>query len=561
MNAYIFFSGGVCSSLGKGLAATSLANLLESRGLNVHMIKIDPYLNVDAGTMSPYQHGEVYVTDDGFETDLDLGNYARFTNAPITKANSITTGQVYQEVIKKEREGRYLGRTVQIIPHITDEIKRRIHAVGKQPGVDVTIIEIGGTVGDYESTPYFEAARQMITEHGRKKVLMIHLTLIPEVGGGELKTKPTQHSVMKMREIGIQPDILICRAPHILSADMIHKISLFTNVEREAVISGYDLKETIYELPLVFQSQNMDELVLRKLEISAEKPNNSHWEEMVRILKTTKKSVTIGIVGKYIHLPDTYKSIFEALTHGGIANDSVIHFERIDSEDLEDLSPEDLHQRFSSIDGMLIPGGFGSRGTLGMIHAAEYARTHSIPCFGICLGMQIMVIEYARNVLGFRKADSTEFRPETEYPVISLLEEQEDVTDLGGTMRLGRSESHLEKNSNIAKAYGTTVIHERHRHRYEFANKYRHQFSSGGLVLSGFTPEGELVESVEWKNHPWGIGVQFHPEFTSSPTAPHPLFSSFIAESIKHQKFRKAGKADAPAEKTAQKDEEEAEEA
>ncbi len=538
MSKYIFFSGGVCSSLGKGLAATSLANLLENHGLNVRMVKIDPYLNVDAGTMSPYQHGEVYVTDDGAETDLDLGNYARFTNAPIGKDNSITTGQIYQEVIRKEREGRYLGRTVQIIPHITDEIKRRILTVGRKPDVDVTIIEIGGTVGDIESIPYLEAARQMSSDLGKKNVLYIHLTLIPAVGGGELKTKPTQHSVKELREIGIQPDILICRAPEMLSSDVIRKISLFTNVEREAVIIGYDLKGSIYELPLVFRQQNMDAIVLKKLELEAGELDLSQWEKMVSICSSSPSVIRIGIVGKYIHLPDSYKSITEALVHGGIANNTRVDLIKIDAEDIENWHDEELAAKFADIHGILIPGGFGTRGTLGMIRGAEYARTHAIPCFGICLGMQIMVIEYARNVLGYKDADSTEFRPETKHPVISLLEEQVEITQMGGTMRLGKSASVLVPGTRIHEAYQSDSAEERHRHRYEFANSYRKVLSEAGLRISGFTPDGELVESVEWQDHPWGVGVQFHPEFTSKPVTPHPLFAQFIKASMNHEETR-----------------------
>lgn len=534
MSKYIFFSGGVCSSLGKGLAATSLANLLENHGLNVRMVKIDPYLNVDAGTMSPYQHGEVYVTDDGAETDLDLGNYARFTNAPIGKDNSITTGQIYQEVIRKEREGRYLGRTVQIIPHITDEIKRRILTVGRQPDVDVTIIEIGGTVGDIESIPYLEAARQMSSDLGKKNVLYIHLTLIPAVGGGELKTKPTQHSVKELREIGIQPDILICRAPEMLSSDVIRKISLFTNVEREAVIIGYDLKGSIYELPLVFRQQDMDTIVLKKLELEAGELDLSQWEKMVSICISSPSIIRIGIVGKYIHLPDSYKSITEALVHGGIANNSRVDLVKIDAEDIEKWSDEEMAAKFADIHGILIPGGFGTRGTLGMIRGAEFARTHAVPCFGICLGMQIMVIEYARNVLGYKDADSTEFRPETSHPVISLLEEQVEITQMGGTMRLGKSTSVLVPGTRIHEAYQSDSAEERHRHRYEFANSYREVLSEAGLVISGLTPDGDLVESVEWQDHPWGVGVQFHPEFTSKPVTPHPLFAEFIKASMDH---------------------------
>jgi CTP synthase len=538
MKKYIFISGGVCSSLGKGLAATSLANLLESRGLNIQMIKIDPYLNVDAGTMSPYQHGEVFVTDDGAETDLDLGSYARFTRASIRKANSITTGQIYQSVISKEREGRYLGRTVQIIPHITDEIKRRITAVGKQPGVDVTLIEIGGTVGDYESIPYLEAARQMGSELGEENVLYVHLTLVPEVGDGELKTKPTQHSVKELRELGIQPDILICRAPVMLSNDMIHKISSFTNVKRDAVIIGYDLKDTIYELPLVYREQKVDDIVINQLKLNAKEPDLSKWSAMVDICKNAKDTVKIALVGKYIHLPDTYKSINEALTHGGIANNAKIELVKIDSETLENISDEQMAEQLDHVDGILVPGGFGSRGILGMIQAVQYARENKIPCFGICLGMQVFVIEYARHVAGLADADSTEFMPETGNPVISLLEEQLDVSDLGGTMRLGKSESHLEAGTKIYDMYNNTIIFERHRHRYEVSNAYRETLMGSGLIISGLTPEGELVESVEWPDHPWGIGVQFHPEFKSTPIEPHPLFAGFIKASKEHAKSR-----------------------
>ncbi len=528
MNKYIFFSGGVCSSLGKGLAATSLATLLESHGLGVQMIKIDPYLNMDAGTMSPYQHGEVYVTDDGFETDLDLGNYARFTRVPITKANSITTGQIYQEVITKERNGSYLGRTVQIIPHITDEIKRRIYDVGEHPDTEVTIIEIGGTVGDIESVPYLEAARQMIIENKANHVLFIHLTLIPEVGGGEYKTKPTQHSVMKLREIGIQPDILICRSAEMLTADLAAKIALFTNVERDSVFSGHDLKGTVYELPLVFKEQGLDRVVLQKLKLPEGIPDLSDWRQVVQICNNGDNRISIGIVGKYIYLPDTYRSVFEALCHGGIACGTQVELCQIDSEELEEFSSKQMDSQFSQLGGILIPGGFGSRGTAGMIRAAGYAREHQIPCFGICLGMQIMVIEYARNVLRWEDADSTEFNQETPRPVISLLEEQQELTQLGGTMRLGASTSILVQGTRLHGIYRKQQIRERHRHRYEFAARYKEDFSSHGLIFSGYTPEHSLVESIEWSDHPWGIGVQFHPEFRSSPRSPHPLFSSFV---------------------------------
>jgi CTP synthase len=532
MKKYIFVTGGVCSSLGKGLAATSLGNLLENRGLTIRMAKIDPYINVDAGTMSPYQHGEVYVTADGAETDLDLGNYARFTGAPLGKVNSITTGQVYQEVIQREREGRYLGRTVQVIPHITDEIKRRIYLVGKDSEVDVVIIEIGGTVGDIESFPFLEAARQLIQELGKGQVLFVHLTLLPETANGELKTKPTQHSVKELLSIGIQPDILLCRAPYPLDPDIIRKVALFTNVEREAVISAYDVSSTIYELPLIFHEQKLDSIALQKLKLKAGKADLGRWEKMVRSYKEADRTARIGIVGKYIDLHDSYKSIHEALYHGGIANKAQIELVKIDSEQLK--KPDDITPFFAEVDGILIPGGFGQRGITGMVRTAQFARERRVPCFGICLGMQVMVIEYARNILGFSRADSTEFFPETPYPVISLLEEQVDVTMYGGTMRLGINETILKPDTKIMEIYGTDRIAERHRHRYEVSNQYRPQLAEAGLIISSTTQEEALVESVEWPDHPWGLGVQFHPEFTSTPIEPHPLFASFIAASLDH---------------------------
>ncbi|MBN1411452.1 MAG: CTP synthase [Spirochaetales bacterium] len=530
MSKYIFVTGGVCSSLGKGVAAASIGNILESRGLNIQMIKIDPYINVDAGTMSPYQHGEVYVTDDGAETDLDLGNYSRFTASRLSKNNSITTGQIYREVIRKEREGQYLGKTVQVIPHVTDEIKRRITMVGEEQGVDVAIVEIGGTVGDIESIPFLEAARQFIHDVGKNRVLFIHLTLVPAVGGGEFKTKPTQHSAKALREIGIQPDILLCRAAKPLSEEMRRKISLFTNVELDSVISAYDVKTTIYEIPVHFSKQNLDEIVVRKLNLKCGDTNLKKWDNTIKTYIESNKTVRIGIVGKYLNLHDSYKSIFEALIHAGIANKAKIELVKIDSENVEKKAGAD--SCFEGIHGMLIPGGFGERGIEGMITAACYARNHQLPYFGICLGMQIMVIEYARNVLDFKNANSTEFVPQAKYPVISLLEEQIDIKLYGGTMRLGRSNSKFKENSLIRQIYGQESVGERHRHRYEVSNQYRKQLQEGGLIISGLTPDEELVESVEWPSHPWGIGVQFHPEFVSKPTEPHPLFSSFVAYSL-----------------------------
>jgi CTP synthase len=526
MSKYIYITGGVCSSLGKGVAAASIANLLESRGLNLRMIKIDPYINVDAGTMNPYQHGEVYVTDDGAETDLDLGTYARFTSSPLGKENSITTGQIYEEVIRKEREGKFLGRCVQVIPHVTDTIKQKVFNVGEQNGVDVTIIEIGGTVGDIESIPFLEAARQFVHDLGKRSVLFIHMTLIPMVTGGEYKTKPTQHSVKALLEIGIQPDILLCRSAEPLSEEMKNKISLFTNVEARAVISAYDVKSTIYEIPLGFAHQSLDDIVLEKLDIDQPKGDLSHWQRMVQQDLNAEKKVRIGIVGKYLDLNDSYKSIFEALVHGGFANDCRVKLVKIDAENLE--TEQDLSERFAVVDGILIPGGFGQRGIEGMIRAAAYSRRNSIPCFGICLGMQVMVIEYARNVLTLIDANSTEFDPDTKNPVVSLLEEQEDITLMGGTMRLGQSETSLNGGSKIRSIYGKDTIKERHRHRYEISNRFRDALSKAGLLIGGITQDGDLVESVEWPNHPWGIGVQYHPEFISKPIDAHPLFKSFV---------------------------------
>jgi CTP synthase len=532
MKKYIFVTGGVCSSLGKGVAATSLGTLLESRGLAVRMIKIDPYINVDAGTMSPFQHGEVYVTDDGAETDLDLGNYARFTSSPLGRANSITTGQVYQEVIKKEREGRYLGRTVQVIPHITDEIKQRIISVGEQPEVDVTIIEIGGTVGDIEGIPFLEAARQFIHDLGRKNVLFVHLTLIPEVAGGELKTKPTQHSVNKLREIGIQPDILLCRSPVPMDEAMRRKIALFTNVEDWAVISAHDVKTTIYEIPLLFHRQNLDQIAIEKLGVQARPASVKHWEKVVKVMTDSTRTARIAVVGKYIDLNDSYKSVYEALHHGGIAHGAKVEIVKVDSEKLE--KAKDLAEEFDGIDGILLPGGFGSRGTEGKVMAAKYARENGIPYFGICLGLQIMVIEYARTVLGLEGANSTEFAEEAEHPVVTLLADQVDIKAYGGTMRLGRSESVLTKGSLLEKIYGTSSAFERHRHRYEVSNAYRAKLAEAGLIIAGVTPDEALVECVQWPDHPWGVGVQYHPEFQSKPTQANPLFADFVRASLDH---------------------------
>ena len=530
MKKYVFVTGGVCSSLGKGIAAASLGSLMECRGLSIRIVKIDPYINVDAGTMSPYQHGEVYVTDDGAETDLDLGNYARFTQSSLSKASSITTGQVYQEVIQREREGRYLGRTVQVIPHITDRIKQRILAVGEQSDVDLTIVEIGGTVGDIESVPFLEAARQMIHELGHENVLAVHLTLIPETAGGELKTKPTQHSVKELREIGIQPDVLLCRAPAQLDDDMRRKIALFTNVDFDAVFSAADVSKTIYEIPLMFHAQKMDEIILDRLKVPYAEAELAGWSRVVGVFQSSGPIVRIAVVGKYIDLNDSYKSVDEALYHGGVANDVRVELVKMDSERLEKL--DDLSEAFSGIDGILVPGGFGSRGIDGMIRTAQYARENNVPYLGICLGMQVMVIEYARNVVGLADANSTEFAPECEHPVVSLLEEQVDVKNYGGTMRLGASTSVLVEGTQLREVYGTATVSERHRHRYEVANKYRDRLVAAGLIVAAVTADDALVESVQWSRHDWGIGVQFHPEFKSKPIDAHPLFASFVAASL-----------------------------
>ncbi|MDR1286307.1 MAG: CTP synthase [Treponema sp.] len=541
MNKFIFVSGGVCSSLGKGVAASSLGALLEGRGLNVRMIKCDPYINVDAGTMSPYQHGEVYVTDDGAETDLDLGNYARFTASPLSRANSITTGQVYDSVIRKEREGRFLGRCVQVIPHITDEIKSRILAAAREdPNTDVVIIEIGGTVGDIESIPFLEAARQMIHESGKTNAISVHLTLIPEVAGGELKTKPTQHSVKAMQEMGIQPDVLVCRAPVMLDDATCRKIALFCNVDPEAVFTSCNVDTTIYEIPIIFFNQKLDQVVLNKMGVESRHANLDPWYFMMKKFAARNGKVCIGIVGKYMELHDAYKSVYEALFHAGLECGVEVELVKIDSSGLEEK--ENPGAVLETVDGILVPGGFGQRGINGMVKAASWARKNGVPYFGICLGMQIMVMDWGRNVLGWEDADSTEFNQDSKHPVVSLLEEQIDVKNYGGTMRLGKSETMAIEGTRIYAAYGNRQIWERHRHRYEFSNKYRKEMSESGLAIAALTPDGSLVECVEWPNHPWGLGVQFHPEFKSKPTAAAPLFRDFIAA----VKERKMGGGPAP---------------
>jgi CTP synthase len=525
---YIFVTGGVLSSLGKGLAAASIGALLECRGLKVSNQKLDPYINVDPGTMNPFQHGEVFVTDDGVETDLDLGHYERFTSTPMGRRNNLTTGQVYFSVISKERRGEYLGGTVQVIPHITNEIKDCIRMAAS--GVDVAIIEVGGTVGDIESLPFLEAIRQFRNEVGRQNAIFIHLTWVPFIkSAGEVKTKPTQHSVKALREIGIQPDILLCRSENVLSDDIRRKISLFCNVEVEAVFTALDVK-SIYEVPLNYNHEGVDQKIVDLLNIWTGQPRLDEWEKLVGRIKNPSREVTIAIVGKYVDWTDSYKSLNEALIHGGISQNCKVNLDFVDSEKIEKRG---IEGQLDGAGGILVPGGFGRRGIEGMIQAIQYARVHGIPYFGICLGMQMAVVEFARNVCGLEKANSTEFDGETPYPVIDFLPEQKKIIDKGGTMRLGAYPCALEKDTRAFDAYGRLEISERHRHRYEFNNNYRDLFVEQGMVISGTSPDGGLVEIMELKNHPWFLGCQFHPEFKSKPLQPHPLFTRFIEASIR----------------------------
>ena len=537
---YIFVTGGVVSSLGKGIASASIGRLMIAHDLDVAMLKFDPYINVDPGTMNPYQHGEVYVTDDGAEADLDLGHYERFTDRPTSRLSNATTGMVYGAVIEKERRGDYLGGTVQVIPHVTDEIKSRVHKLAAAAGADVIIVEIGGTVGDIEGQPFLEAIRQFALDVGRRRCLFIHLTLVPYIGGaGELKTKPTQHSVRELRAIGIQPDALICRTDRPLDASTRAKIALFTNVPPEAVVEAVDT-DNIYDIPLRLRKQNLDGLILERLDFPVGEGDLGDWEGMLERMRRPGGEVDIAVVGKYTGLRDSYKSIIEALAHGGIAADARVNVRWVESTDLEgDADPAPY---FDGVGGILVPGGFGERGIEGMVRAARWAREHGKPYFGICLGMQIMVIEHARDVLGWANAHSTEFDPDTACPVIGLLEDQVDVRNYGGTMRLGKSESVLKEASLIRQVYGSERIWERHRHRYEFSNTYRTDIEKSGLSISGLTPDGSLVESCEWPGHPWGLGVQFHPEFKSKPTAASPIFKGFIGACVASAE-RRAGES------------------
>jgi len=537
---YIFVTGGVLSSLGKGLASAAIGALLESRGLTVTIQKLDPYINVDPGTMNPFQHGEVFVTDDGTETDLDLGHYERFTSAKMGKDNNFTTGKIYYSVITKERRGDYLGGTVQVIPHITDEIKNSIKLAAN--GVDVVIVEIGGTIGDIESLPFLEAIRQFRADVGKENSLYIHLTLVPYIStAGEVKTKPTQHSVKELRSIGIQPDILLCRTDRFLSKDIKAKIALFCNVGVDQVITAKDV-DHIYEVPLIFHQEGLDEKIVELLNIWTRAPQLANWEELIRKVKTPKHSVTIAVVGKYVDLTESYKSLNEALYHGGIANDCRVNLNFVDSEK---LASGNCAQMLADADGILVPGGFGGRGIEGKICAAHYARVNKIPYFGICLGMQIGVIEFARHVAGMENANSSEFDLNTSYPVIYLMREwydersqtvqrRDDLSDKGGTMRLGAYTCQIENDSHAYRAYQKEVISERHRHRYEFNNDFLDRLKEAGMIISGTSPNGELVEIIEIGDHPWFLGCQFHPEFKSRPMNPHPLFRDFIGAALKN---------------------------
>lgn len=524
---FIFVTGGVVSSLGKGLTAAALGTLLENRGLKVALQKFDPYLNVDPGTMSPYQHGEVYVLDDGAETDLDLGHYERFTSTKLSRLNNLTSGQVYQTVLNNEREGKYLGNTVQVIPHVTDEIKNRIHALGEKSKADVVITEIGGTTGDIEGLPFLEAIREFVLEAGRGNAIFLHVTYVPFIkAAGELKTKPTQQSVAKLREIGIAPHILICRCEKPLDKELREKISLFCNVPIEAVIEEKDVDHSIYEVPLMLQRERMDEIVCDLLQLTTPPANMAHWQEIIRKLIAPQHRVRIGVVGKYIGLQDAYKSVYEATIHGGIANDCGVEIARVDAEEIEKHGAEKILRGFA---GILVPGGFGERGVEGKILAAQFARENKIPYLGLCLGMQIATIEFARNVLKMPRAHSTEFDAGTPQPVIAMLDEQRKVTKKGGTMRLGAQPCQLALGSRAAELYGAFIISERHRHRYEFNNAYREKFEKAGLGFSGTSADGKLVELIELKDHPFFMASQFHPEFQSKPHQPHPLFKGFIA--------------------------------
>lgn len=532
---YIFVTGGVCSSLGKGISVASLGMLLEGHGYRITIVKMDPYLNIDPGTMSPFQHGEVYVTEDGAETDLDLGYYERFTNAKLSRKNSVSTGQIYNTVIQRERRGDYLGRTVQVIPHITNEIKKRIYDVANDDDLDFVLVEIGGTVGDIESIPFLESIRQIRQELGRTRVMNIHLTLVPTISvAGEQKTKPTQHSVKELMQLGIIPDILLARTQFPLEQDMKAKIALFCNVSERNVISAEDILGSIYEIPFMFQKNEFDIITLEHFNLPAGKSKLPTWEKFINTSRNPKYTVKIAVVGKYIQLQDAYRSIYDALMHGAVANETELEIVKFDSEELDSCGCDDLKDKFAGINGILVPGGFGNRGIEGKIATINHARTEGIPFFGICLGMQCAVIEFARNVCGFTGAHSTEFNDHTPYPVISLLEEQEIVAEKGGTMRLGAYHCEFTPGSRIKEIYGKESVMERHRHRFEFTTKYRQAFEENGMIIGGTYPRNNLVETIEIPEHPWFVGTQYHPEFKSKPTNPHPLFKAFIKAAIEN---------------------------
>lgn len=538
MTKYIFVTGGVVSSLGKGITAASLGRLLKSRGFKVTIQKFDPYINIDPGTMSPYQHGEVFVTDDGAETDLDLGHYERFIDINLSKGSNVTAGKIYQSVINKERRGDYLGGTVQVIPHVTNEIKERVFRVGREDNADFVITEIGGTVGDIESLPFLEAIRQVKKEVGKSDVLYIHVTLVPYISAaGELKTKPTQHSVKELRSIGISPDIIVCRSEKEISKDMCEKMAMFCDVDPDAVIQNLTAK-SIYEVPMLMEEQGLDTIVLKKLDVEDRPKDMSGWHDMVaRILKKYDKKVTIAVVGKYVELQDAYISITESLRHAAVFNEAELEIKWVNAETIEGEDVK-MSEVMADVDGILVPGGFGDRGIEGKIKAIQYARENKIPFFGICLGMQCAVIEYARHKCGMENANSSEFDAQTKYPVIDLMAEQVDVEDMGGTMRLGLYPCKVYPGTLTQKAYGEELIYERHRHRYEFNNAFREEIIKNGLVIGGTLPNGRLVEIVELPQdvHPWFLGAQFHPEFKSRPTNPHPLFRDFIAAALREQK-------------------------
>ncbi|MCI0641349.1 MAG: CTP synthase [Gemmataceae bacterium] len=551
MAKHIFVTGGVVSSLGKGLTCASIGLLLERRGLRVRLQKFDPYINVDPGTMSPYQHGEVYVLDDGSETDLDLGHYERFTNAPLSRDCNFTTGKIYLSVIQKERKGDYLGRTVQVIPHVTDEIKGAVRKLVADD-VDVVITEVGGTVGDIEGLPFLEAIRQVALDQGKANVLYIHLTLVPFLkAAGEAKTKPTQHSVERLRQIGIQPDILICRTERELAKEDAEKIALFCNVEKRAVIEERDKEVSIYEVPLSLVENKLDDLIVEKLHLKAKPLEIADWRDMLQRIKNPAHEVTVGVVGKYIKHKDAYKSIYESLDHAGIAHATRVVVRRIEAEEVE---REGAERVLSGLHGILVPGGFDYRGSSGKIDAIRYARERRVPFFGICLGLQCAVIEFARNVVGLEDANSTEFDRNCPYPVVCMLDDQYAIVDKGGTMRLGSYPCNLTEGSKAHKAYGSLLVHERHRHRYEFNNQFRQQFAANGLEVTGTSPNGQLVEVVELRDHPWFLAVQCHPEFKSKPTRAHPLFRGFIQASLqRREKKTEAQRARAATPATASK--------